>query len=104
MIVTGLKLNGSKSAVVMAKTRPNILYAAVGVHPHFVKDDWTDKTLSQLEELIKLPEVVAVGEVGLDFFRDYSPRNIQETAFILQVSSRVKSFLITPLYNLLNIQ
>lgn len=90
MIVTGLKLNGSKSAVVMAKTRPNILYAAVGVHPHFVKDDWTDKTLSQLEELIKLPEVVAVGEVGLDFFRDYSPRNIQETAFILQVELAVR--------------
>ncbi|XP_057295924.1 3'-5' ssDNA/RNA exonuclease TatD-like isoform X2 [Hydractinia symbiolongicarpus] len=90
IIVTGLKLNGSKSAVVMAKTRPNILYAAVGVHPHFVKDDWTDNTLSQLEELIKLPEVVAVGEVGLDFFRGYSPRNIQETAFILQVKLAVR--------------
>ncbi|XP_057301759.1 3'-5' ssDNA/RNA exonuclease TatD-like isoform X2 [Hydractinia symbiolongicarpus] len=90
MVITGLKLNGSKTAVVMAKTRPNILYAAAGIHPHFVKDDWTDKSLDQLEELVKLPEVVAVGECGLDFKRDYSPRDIQETAFKKQVQLAVR--------------
>ena len=85
MVITGLKLNGSRSAVVMAKTRPNILYAAVGIHPHFVKDDWNDKALDALEELVKLPEVVAVGECGLDFKRDYSPRELQESSFKKQV-------------------
>ena len=85
MVVTGLKLNGSKSAAVMAQTRPNIIYAAVGVHPHFVKDDWSEKALDALEELVKHPEVVAVGECGLDFKRDYSPRDLQETAFKKQV-------------------
>ena len=85
MVVTGLKLNGSKSAAVMAQTRPNIIYAAVGVHPHFVKDDWSEKALDTLEELVKQPEVVAVGECGLDFKRDYSPRELQETAFKKQV-------------------
>ena len=85
MVVTGLKLNGSKSAAVMAQTRPNIIYAAVGVHPHFVKDDWSEKALDALEDLVKHPEVVAVGECGLDFKRDYSPRDLQETAFKKQV-------------------
>jgi len=90
MVITGLKLVGSKSAVIMSKTRPNILYAAVGVHPHFVKDDWNDKTLDQLEELVKLPEVVAVGECGLDFNRQYSPRDLQESTFKKQVQLAVR--------------
>lgn len=85
MVITGLKLNLCKSAVVMSKTRPNILYAAVGIHPHFVKDDWNDKTTDELEDLLKSPEVVAIGECGLDFNKDYSPRELQETAFKKQV-------------------
>lgn len=90
MVITGLKWNGCKSAVVMSKTRPNILYAAVGIHPHFVKDDWNDKTSDGLEDLIKSPGVVAVGECGLDFNKDYSPREIQETAFKKQVQLAVR--------------
>lgn len=90
MVITGLKLNGSRSAVVMAKTRPNILYAAVGIHPHFVKDDWNDKALELLEDLVKQPEVVAVGECGLDYKRDYSPRELQESAFKKQVELAVR--------------
>jgi TatD DNase family protein len=91
MVITGLKLVGSKSAVIMSKTRPNILYAAVGVHPHFVKDDWNEKTtLNELEELVKLPEVVAVGECGLDFNRVYSPKELQESTFKKQVQLAVR--------------
>ena len=86
MVITGLKWNACKSAVIMVKTRPNILYAAVGIHPHYVKDDWNDKTIDGLEDLIKSPGVVAVGECGLDFNKDYSPRELQETAFKKQVS------------------
>ena len=70
-------MNGSKSAIVMSKTRPNILYAAVCIHPHFVKDDWNDKSLDQLEDMVKLPECVAVGECGLDYKRDYSPHELK---------------------------
>lgn len=90
MVVTGLRFNGCKAASVMAKTRPNILYAAVGIHPHFVKDDWNDKVCDGIEELIKEPGVVAVGECGLDFNKDYSPRDIQETAFKKQVDLAVR--------------
>lgn len=90
MVITGLKLVGSKSAVIMSKTRPNILYAAVGVHPHFVKDDWNDKTLDVLEDLVKQPEVVAVGECGLDFNRLYSPEELQVSTFRKQVQLAVR--------------
>lgn len=91
MVITGLKMNGTKAAMVMAKTRPNILYAAIGLHPHFVKDDWNDeKSVDQLEELVKQPECVAVGECGLDYKRDYSPREIQEKAFKKQVQLAVR--------------
>lgn len=90
MVITGLKWNACKSAVVMSKTRPNILYAAVGIHPHFVKDDWNDKIVDGLEDLIKSPGVVAVGECGLDFNKDYSPRELQETAFKKQVELAVR--------------
>jgi len=93
MVVTGLKLVGSKSAVIMSKTRPNVLYAAVGVHPHFVKDDWVEtdnKTLNELEELVKQPECVAIGECGLDFKRNYSPAELQTSTFKQQVQLAVR--------------
>ena len=87
MIVTGNRLNASRSAIVMAKTRPNILYAAVGIHPHFVKDEFSDRAAEAMKELISSPEVVCVGEIGLDFHRDYSPRDEQKKAFEKQVSN-----------------
>jgi len=93
MVITGLKLIGCKNAVIMAKTRPNVLYAAVGVHPHFVKDDWEEKnnkTLDQLEEMVKQPECVAVGECGLDFNRNYSPAELQTSTFKQQVQLAVR--------------
>lgn len=87
MVVTGNRLNASRSAIVMAKTRPNILYAAVGIHPHFVKDEFSERTLEALKELVNSPEVVCVGEIGLDFNRDFSPRDEQKKAFEKQVST-----------------
>lgn len=93
MVVTGLRLVGSKRSIIMAKTRPNILFAAVGIHPHFVKDDWEEtdnKTLEELEELVKQPECVAVGECGLDFNRNYSPPDLQKSTFKQQVELAVK--------------
>jgi TatD DNase family protein len=93
MVITGLKLIGCKNAVIMAKTRPNVLYAAVGVHPHFVKDDWEEKnnkTLDQLEEMVKQPECVAVGECGLDFNRNFSPAELQTSTFKQQVQLAVR--------------
>ncbi len=91
MVITGLKLIGCKNACTNARTRPNLLFAAVGIHPHFVKDDWKDKsTLEQLEELVKKPQCVAVGECGLDFHRNYSPVELQKSTFKQQVQLAVR--------------
>ena len=56
------------------------IYASVGVHPHDSKD-MTDDTVSELEEMLKHPKAMAVGETGLDYYRDLSPRDIQRKRF-----------------------
>jgi len=66
--------------VALALAHPDLLDAAVGIHPHHVAtataDDWR-----RLEELAAQPAVVAIGEIGLDFFRNLSPPDVQRSAF-----------------------
>ena len=83
MIVTGSSLPSSAAALALAQ-QDSGLFATVGVHPHHA----TDIDASHLPELLSMagrPGVVAVGECGLDFFRDFSPRDRQEEAFRLQL-------------------
>lgn len=61
------------------------VFAAVGVHPHDA-DTVDDYVLSYLEELSAKPEVVAIGEIGLDFYRNLSPRRMQEEVFVKQLA------------------
>ena len=89
MILTGNTLGMSRSSVNLSKTRPNVLYAAVGIHPHFVDKQWNDKTYSALQTLAEMKEVVAIGEVGLDFHRNYSSQEQQITAFEKQVVTKL---------------
>jgi len=69
----------SDASLALAETYPEI-WASVGVHP---QDAHTldDAGRQRLRELTKHPKVVAVGEVGLDFYRDYNPREVQERVF-----------------------
>lgn len=60
--------------------RYDYIYAAVGVHPHSAKD-WDESYLSRLRKLAENPKVVAVGEMGLDYHYDYSPRDVQREVF-----------------------
>ncbi|RMX36956.1 hypothetical protein pdam_00000960 [Pocillopora damicornis] len=85
MILTGNTLQMSQSAVLHAKAHPHVLYASVGVHPHFTTKEWNEKTAREIEELAKDPVVVAIGEVGLDFHRNYSDEKAQVEAFTKQV-------------------
>lgn len=55
----------------------DFIYAAVGVHPHDVKDV-TEETIGLMEDLTKRKKVVAIGEIGLDYYYDYSPREAQQ--------------------------
>jgi TatD DNase family protein len=84
MILTGASEEGSKAALRLAQTRPGKLFATAGVHPHHAAD-YTDDAHQLLSKLTQSGEVVAVGECGLDFFRDFSPRDEQRIAFSRQL-------------------
>jgi TatD DNase family protein len=90
MMVTGASVDGSQRALELARSRPGRLFATAGVHPHHATE-LTPDSLSVLEELARQPEVVAAGECGLDYFRDFSPRPVQRTAFHrqLELAARV---------------
>jgi TatD DNase family protein len=91
MMVTGASIDGSQKALELARSRPGRLFATAGVHPHHAAE-LTPDSLSVLEELARQPEVVAAGECGLDYFRDFSPRPVQQAAFHrqLELAARVR--------------
>jgi TatD DNase family protein len=91
MMVTGASIDGAQKALELARSRPGRLFATAGVHPHHATD-LTPDSLSVLEELARQPEVVAAGECGLDYFRDFSPRPVQQAAFHrqLELAARVR--------------
>jgi TatD DNase family protein len=90
MVVTGASIEGSRKAIELARSRPGELFATAGIHPHHATE-LTPDALSELEELARRPEVVAAGECGLDYFRDFSPRSVQRDAFHrqLELAARV---------------
>ena len=85
MILTGTSLRSSKESFALAKGYPTLLYSTAGVHPHDAKT-MNEQTIPQLSSLLKEKQVVAVGECGLDFDRDFSPRPIQEQCFHAQLT------------------
>ncbi len=84
MVVTGATLPGTRAAVGLARAHPGRLFATAGVHPHHASD-LDGASLAELGELARLPEVVAVGECGLDYFRDFAPRAAQRQSFHRQL-------------------
>jgi TatD DNase family protein len=81
LMVTGASLNGSEQALALAKQYPNKLFATAGIHPHHA-DEATTEGMLRIEQLLNAPEVKAVGETGLDFFRDFSARDDQVRSFV----------------------
>ena len=84
MIITGSSNQGSLDAAKLAATEPGRLYATAGVHPHHAAD-YDDSSSALIAELVQRDAVVAVGECGLDYFRDFSPREAQLHAFQAQL-------------------
>ena len=91
MMVTGASIEGSRKALEIARSHPGRLFATAGVHPHHATELTAADSFSVLEELAREPEVVAAGECGLDYFRDFSPRTVQREAFHrqLELAARV---------------
>ena len=84
VINVGANLERSKDSIALAAQYP-FIYAAVGIHPGDVKDAPADYQ-EQLEQLIKQPKVVAVGEIGLDYhYEDNAPRDVQIAFFETQL-------------------
>jgi TatD DNase family protein len=88
MIVTGASRDGSVRALELVREHPGALHATAGVHPHHA-GDYGSETDALLRGLAREPEVVAVGETGLDYFRDLSPRPAQRAAFEKQLAIAV---------------
>jgi TatD DNase family protein len=84
ILVTGTTVQESQAALALAASRPEALYATAGVHPHHARD-CDSLTIPALRDLAKDPRVVAIGECGLDFNRNYSPHPDQEKWFIAQI-------------------
>jgi TatD DNase family protein len=85
ILVPGYDLRSSRAAVALAGAHPELIDAAVGVHPHFsaapTSDEW-----DELAALAADLRVVAIGEIGLDFHRDLSPREAQRAALARQLA------------------
>jgi TatD DNase family protein len=89
MVVTGATLAGGERALALAREHPGRLFATAGVHPHHA-NDLDDAAFAELAALARHPEVVAVGECGLDYFRNFSPRAAQLQAFHRQLELAVE--------------
>jgi TatD DNase family protein len=83
-VVTGADLASSRAAAILAAAHPGALWCTAGVHPHHATELEPGRR-EELEEMLSLPRVVAVGECGLDYFRDFSPRAAQRQAFVAQL-------------------
>lgn len=79
MVTIGIDYKTSQAAVKIAEEHTNV-FAAVGFHPHDAKT-MTDEYFQELVLLLSHPKVVAIGEVGLDYHYDYSPRDVQRRVF-----------------------
>ncbi|WP_028766637.1 TatD family hydrolase [Shewanella fidelis] len=89
MVVIGSHIDESKQAIELCKQFPNQLYSTAGVHPHHASQ-WQPDSLDTLKELSQASCVLAIGECGLDYNRDFSPREMQRKAFAEQLALAVE--------------
>jgi len=83
VITPGIDVDSSKKCVDLAD-KYDIVYAGVGIHPHEASK-LEDNYLDQLRTMAQNKKVVAIGEIGLDYYYDFSPRDIQKQRFIEQI-------------------
>ncbi len=83
MINIGYNIKSSMESVDLSE-KYSFIYAAIGIHPHDAKAV-NSKYLEKLKDLAKNSKIVAIGEIGLDYYRDLSPRDVQKKVFIEQI-------------------
>lgn len=90
MVITGATAEGSEAALSLARGYPGELFATAGIHPHHA-DEVTADSLTLLRDLAGQHGVVAVGETGLDYYRDICPRPVQKKAMENQIEIAIDS-------------
>jgi TatD DNase family protein len=88
IIVPATDIPTAKQTVELTK-KYEMIYGAVGVHPHETKN-WNDDLTKEIEELSQNPKIVAIGEIGLDYYYDFSPKEKQIQAFKAQIELALK--------------
>ena len=88
-VCVGSDIPSSRRCVALAKTYPGAVYAAVGVHPHEAKEA-QDGYLEEIRRLLGEEQAVALGEIGLDYYYDFSPRDVQKRVLAEQVELAVE--------------
>jgi TatD DNase family protein len=83
MLNPGIDLASSQAAIRLAELYPEI-YAAVGLHPNDATA-WTEGTLEALQALAQHPKVAAIGEIGIDYYRERAPHDLQQRVFQAQL-------------------
>jgi TatD DNase family protein len=89
MIVTGTSVQATREALALHAAHPDRLYATAGLHPHHASD-FNGEVVDALRELARQPGAVAIGECGLDYNRNFSPRDAQLRAFAGQLELAVE--------------
>lgn len=84
ILTVGTEESYFQEVVHLVDTYP-FIYGAVGVHPHNARD-FNDAVANTIRQIADHPKIVGYGEVGLDFFKDYSPRDIQKKMFVKQLN------------------
>jgi TatD DNase family protein len=88
IIVPATDIKTAKDVIALTKKYENI-YGAVGIHPHETKD-WNDSLIDEIRELASNKKIVAIGEIGLDYYYDYSPKEKQVEAFKSQLNLAIE--------------
>lgn len=88
MIVTGTSEAATRAAIELCHAHPGRLFATAGLHPHHA-GDLTPGLIDALRELAADPAVVAIGECGLDYYRNFAPHDAQRRAFVAQLELAV---------------
>ncbi|MEM1008811.1 MAG: TatD family hydrolase [Myxococcota bacterium] len=90
LILTGSSVPSSQRCAQLARKYPNQLFSTAGIHPHEAQSS-NPQAIESLKQLAQHPHVVAIGECGLDFHRDFSPRPLQEQSFEAQLQLAVET-------------
>ena len=90
LIVTGSSYDSNTAALELARLHTGWLYSTAGLHPHHASE-YDERIDTQIRSFVREPHCVAVGECGLDYFRNFSPRTAQRDAFRAQLAIAIDS-------------